>query len=172
MIGMTRTAIVLSASLWAAACATTDPCMTIMEERPLKSGIEMNSVHIIDSSLESSRIFATYCEGVRLGPTAQEQVESGQAPDIRTYKITIEQYDSQLTPTGTREVWAILRNHTNFPLMVEGRTQFFDSHKAPTEEATAWQRVQLPPKSIATYREMSKQSRGVDYYHIEIREQR
>jgi hypothetical protein len=172
MKGMTRIAIVLSASLWAAACATTDPCMTIMEERPLKSGIEMNSVHIVDSSLESHRIMATYCEGVRLGPTAQEQVESGQAADIKTYKVTVEEYNSRFSPTGTREVWAILRNHTNYPLRVEGRTHFFDSHKAPSEAASAWQRVELPPKGLGTYREFSKGARGVDYYHIEVREQR
>ncbi len=172
MKGMTRTAIALSACLWAAACATPNPCMTIMEERPLESGIKMNSVHILDSSLESGRIMATYCEGVRMGPSAQEQVDSGQAADIRTYKITVEEYNSGLTATGTREVWAILRNHTNFPLTVEGRTQFFDSREVPNGDPTAWQRVQLPPKSIGTYRDVSKQTSGADYYHIEIREQR
>ena len=173
MKGLKKIALALPLiGLLTSACATTDPCMTILEEKPLKSGIEMNSVHIIDSSLETKRIFATYCEGVRIGPSAQEQVETGTSADVTTYKITVEQYDSAVTATGTREVWAVLRNHTNFPLQVQGRTQFFDNNKTPSEAATAWQRVQLPPKSIGTYKEVSKQTESAAYYHVEIREQR
>ena len=75
--------------------------------------------------------------------------------DEKYSKIAVEQTNSRRTATGTLEVWATLRNRTDYPLQIEGRSQFFDSDQAPVEGPTAWQSVFLPANSVATYKEFS-----------------
>lgn len=112
--------------------------------------IRWNSVAIIDDSLENWH--------------GREWEKKG--------KIAVEATNARRTPTGTVEVWATLRNRTDFPLQIEGRTQFFDSGKAPVEGPTAWQRVFLPPNAVAAYKETSTKVMEIGYYYIEIREGR
>ena len=52
-------------------------------------------------------------------------------------------------------MWAVLRNRTDYPLQIEGRSQFFDADQVPIEEPSAWKRVHLPPNAVGTYRESS-----------------
>jgi hypothetical protein len=87
-------------------------------------------------------------------------------------KIAAESTNSRRTSTGTLEVWAVIRNRTNYPLQIEGRTTFFDRDKVPCEEPTAWQRLYLQPNSAVTYRDFSTKLHEVNYYYIEIREGR
>ncbi|VAX31725.1 hypothetical protein MNBD_NITROSPINAE05-172 [hydrothermal vent metagenome] len=169
MIGILKTGFtVIFAGLFMVGCATTDPCVNILQEKPMAPGIKMNSVNIIDTSLYYEMVGGTYCNGVRVAPTTEE-VNSGV---VTRYKISVQQTQSDRTNTGTMQVWTILRNHTNFPLQIEGRTQFFDQLKTPIEEMTAWKRIQLPPKSIGTYKVQStRKDEGMQFY-IEIREGR
>ncbi|MFQ5450238.1 MAG: hypothetical protein ACE5E9_06385 [Nitrospinaceae bacterium] len=153
-----------------AGCATADPCVNILQEKPLEPGIKMNSVTIVDTSLYSEMVGATYCEGQRVGAPTTAEMAAQQNPVVR-FKISVEQSEFRRTPTGTMEVLTILRNHTNFPLQIEGKTHFFDKNKSPGE-VTAWQRVQLPPKGIGTYKAFSTQGEEAHFYHIEIREGR
>ncbi|MCH7623598.1 MAG: hypothetical protein IIB46_05900 [Nitrospinae bacterium] len=173
MIGMMKTGFtMIFAGLLLIGCATTDPCVNILQEKPLEPGIRMNSVNIIDTSLYSEMVGATYCDGVQIAPTTQE-VNAGQPGSVVTrFKISVQQTQSDRTGAGTMQVWTILRNHTNFPLQIEGRTQFFDSEKTPVEEMTAWQRVHLPPKGIGTYKVSSTRKDEVNYFYTEIREGR
>lgn len=87
-------------------------------------------------------------------------------------KIAVESTNSRRTQTGTLEVWTVIRNRTNHPLQIEGRTTFFDRDKVPCEEPSAWQRVFLQPNSVATYKDSSTKVHEVNYYYIEIREGR
>ncbi|MFH0965037.1 MAG: hypothetical protein V2A58_13640 [Planctomycetota bacterium] len=87
-------------------------------------------------------------------------------------KVAVEATNSRRTPTGTLEVWAELRNRTDYPLQVEARVQFFDADRSPVEGPSAWQRVFLPPRAVETYREFSTNVYDVNYYYIEIREGR
>ncbi len=160
---------ILLAGVFMAGCATQDPCVNILQEKPLEPGIRMNSVSIIDSSLYSEMIGGTYCGGVQIAPTTAEA--AAQQNTVARYKITVEQNEFRRTDTGTMEVLTILRNHTNYPLQIEGRTHYFDKNKTP-EEVTSWQRVQLPPKSIGTYKTSSTKTEKLAYYHVEIREGR
>jgi len=91
---------------------------------------------------------------------------------ISRYKITVQKHASRKSPTGTMEVWATLKNHTDYPLQIEGRTQFFDKDESPTDVGSTWQRVQLPPKGIGTFRDFSTKLQGVESYYIELREGR
>lgn len=87
-------------------------------------------------------------------------------------KIAIEDQGSRRTPTGTLEVWAQVRNRTDFPLQIEGRVQFYDSEQSPLEGPTAWKRIMLPANTIATWKESSVKTSEVAYYFGEIREGR
>jgi hypothetical protein len=169
MIGILKTGFtVIFAGLFMIGCATTDPCVNILQEKPMEPGIKMNSVNIIDTSLYYEMVGGTYCDGVKVAPTTEE-VNSGV---VTRYKISVQQTQSDRTNTGTMQVWTILRNHTNFPLQIEGRTQFFDHLKTPIEDMTAWKRIQLPPKSIGTYKVQSTRKDEGMHFYIEIREGR
>jgi len=110
----------------------------------------MNTVNILDKSLQH---------------WAGEPEEKGG-------KIAVESTNARRNPTGTLEVWAVIRNRTDGQLQIEGRTQFFDRQQAPVEGPTAWQRVILPPNGVATYKEFSTMVDEPAYYYIEIREGR
>jgi hypothetical protein len=92
--------------------------------------------------------------------------------DAISRKIAVEDQGSRRTATGTLQVWATLRNRTNFRLQVEVRVQFFDADKQPLEGPTAWQRLALPANTIASWQENSIGTTQVAYYFGEIREGR
>jgi|GEM_PF-268462 len=168
MNGVIKTGLmILFAGLFLIGCATTNPCVNILQEKPQEPGVRMNSVNILDTSLYYEMIGATYCNGVQIA--ANPAVKQN---PVARYKVTVEQTESRRSPTGTMEVLTILRNHTNFPLQIEGRTQFFDRNKSPVEDMSPWQRVQLPPKSIGTYKTVSTKRDEVEFFYIEIREGR
>jgi len=106
--------------------------------------IKMNSVAFIDPSLQSL---------------------AGQA-------ISVETTTSRLTPTGTVEAIAVLKNQTNYPLQVEGRVQFFDAQEIPIDGPTAWQRLHLNPNGVETFRGYSSKVEGIQHFYIELREGR
>jgi len=126
------------------------PGVRVDDDRAPYARVRMNTVNILDKSLQNWQ---------------------GSSKEKRG-KIAVEANNARRTATGTLEVWATLRNRTDFPLQIEGRTQFFDRDQAPIEGPTAWQRVHLPPNSVATYKESSTNINDVAYYYIEIREGR
>jgi len=87
-------------------------------------------------------------------------------------KIAIERQGSRRSAAGTLEVWAQVRNRTDFPLQIEGRVQFYDSEQSPLEGPTVWKRLMLPANTIATWEESSVKTSEVAYYFGEIREGR
>jgi hypothetical protein len=84
-------------------------------------------------------------------------------------KIFVQATNSRRTPTGTLEVWTILRNRTDYPLQVEARAAFYDESQAPLEGPTAWQRLYLTPNATAHYQTASTLV-NIGYYTIEVRE--
>lgn len=128
-------------------------------------GIRYNSVVILDKSLQD-------WNGPVYDPAWSSIFHSGRRESDKKSKIAVESTDSKRSPTGTLEVWAVIRNRTDHPLQIEGRAQFFDADKASSENPTAWKRVMLPAQAVATYREFSTKAQGVNYYYVEIREGR
>lgn len=126
------------------------PGVRIRDPQAPQTQIRWNSVVIIDDSLQD-------WQG---------------SPKEKKGKIAVENTNARRTPTGTVEVWAVLRNRTDYPLQIEGRTHFFDKNYAPVEGPTAWQRVYLSPNSVAVYREFSTNVMDIGYYYVEIREGR
>lgn len=121
------------------------------------AGLRLNSVAILDDSLQEWYVV----EDSQTGP-----VEHG-----KVGKIAVENVGARRTATNNVEVFAVLRNRTDYPLQVQGRVQFFDGMKAPVEGPSAWQRIYLPPNSIFSYKEFSTRM-DASYYYIEIREGR
>jgi hypothetical protein len=128
-------------------------------------GIRYNSVGIIDKSLQD-------WTGPVFDPPESSMFNGDRKEHDKKSKIAVESTDSKRTATGTLEAWAVLRNRTDYPLQIEGRTTFFDASKSPAENPTAWQRVMLPPQAVGTYRDYSTKTDEVNYYYIEIREGR
>jgi hypothetical protein len=147
---------IVGAVVFLAGCTTVDvregpgPGVRVRDVRAPYATVRLNQVVITDKSLE----------------------EWYGKPQEKRGKIAVESHDARRTPTGTLEVWAVLRNRTDFPLQIEGRTQFFDQDQAPAEGPTAWQRVHLPPQGTGVYREFSTKIEEIAYYYVEIREGR
>ena len=120
--------------------------------------VRMNSVVILDRDLQVTYVNENSMTGTK---------EYGHAS-----KIAVESSGARRTPTGTAEVWTLLRNRTNFPQQLECNVQFFDKSGMPVEGPTAWQRLVLPPNGVGSYKEFSTNTiEGVNYY-IQIREGR
>jgi hypothetical protein len=148
----------------ASGCHTTSvvegPAPGVRVENPPEgvAGVRMNTVAILDDSLQNWYYYENTLTGVR---------EHG-----KVGKIAVESTNSRRTPTGTLEAWARLRNRTDHDLQLECRIQFFDQQKGPLEGPTPWKRLYLPANSVSTYKESSYHVQGIGYYYIEIREGR
>lgn len=122
-------------------------------EGPLQrtEAVEMNSVIFVDHELNR-----TY-KGKLFGETKQ------------IIKVSVDSQGIRTTDGGTAEVWVLLRNHTDYPVQIEGRTMFFDSGMAPVDAKPLWKRVFIPANSLATYKE-STYSGDISYYRVELKE--
>jgi hypothetical protein len=89
-----------------------------------------------------------------------------------TNKVLVQSVASRRSPTGTVEISTRLMNCTDFPLQVEGRTQFLDEHQQQVEPTSAWQRVHLPARTTGVYTESSTDAQRVQMYLVELREGR
>ena len=141
------------------------PGVRVRDARSPQAGIRLNTVNIIDESLQKWDV-------KKYNPGWLPLVAGGREERHRYSKIAVESTTAKRTPTGTLEAIAVLRNRTDHPLQIEGRTQFFDETQIPVEGPTAWQRVYLEPNAVAAYREMSTKTGEIAYYYIEIREGR
>lgn len=125
--------------------------------------VRYNSVGIVDKSLED-------WNGRTFDPSWVEYLWPQEKQ--KRSKIAVEATNSRRTPTGTLEVWAMVRNRTDRNLQIEGRVHFYDGEHVECEPVSAWRRLHLPPQAVDTYREASTRIHEVAYYYIEIREGR
>ncbi|THB73613.1 MAG: hypothetical protein D6B25_14885 [Desulfobulbaceae bacterium] len=88
-----------------------------------------------------------------------------------TRAIAVERIGIRPTATGTKEVWAMIRNETDTDLQIEGRVSWFDQYQAPREGPGAWKRIILNANSVVTFTDMSTRPDSV-YYMIDLREGR
>jgi len=90
--------------------------------------------------------------------------------DSFTAETVLVQYTgAQRTPSGTVEVTTRMVNCTDYPLVIEGRTNFFDEGQRPGESVSGWQKVHLPPRSVGHYSEMSIDTKRLQTYLTELR---
>lgn len=91
-------------------------------------------------------------------------------PD-RAIRLSSAAHGIEHTDTGTSQVWAELRNHTDHNYMVEARTQFYTESGMPTDAKPVWQRISVPANARAIYREKSTGTQRLQY-RIEVRQAR
>ena len=84
-------------------------------------------------------------------------------------RVTVQKSGVRPSPSGSAEVWVMLKNHTSHPIQIEGRVQFFDKTEAPSEPMSTWQRVYVPEFATVVYKEYAT-SLGSAYYQVEFRE--
>lgn len=84
-------------------------------------------------------------------------------------KVVVEGLFARRTPTNALEVMARLVNCTKDPIAVELRSSFMDADQYPTEPASVWRVVHLPPLSTGVYQERSIGSTAVAHYLVELR---
>lgn len=87
-------------------------------------------------------------------------------------KLFVRQSSARRNPSGTVQVVSQIINCTDYPLNVEARTQFYDQGQTPSEQASAWKRLNLAPRTSNTYSENSIGTKNVQYYMVELRETR
>lgn len=144
---------VLAASLLTA-CSSTDQYSGI---HPVQrtSNTEMNSIVFVDHKLNRTVITKSL-----LGERSHT-----------TIKVDVESSGVRQTATGNTEVWAVLRNRTDYDLQVQGMTSFYDAGSAPLDDRSNWKRVYLPANSTALYKEVSVNQQA-KYFVLELREGR
>lgn len=87
-------------------------------------------------------------------------------------KVMVQQASAGRATNGSVEIAARLVNCTDHPLQVEGRTHFLTASNMDAEPPSAWQRVQLPPRSMGVYASRSTATDQVQSYLVEVREGR
>lgn len=147
---MVKTLIALTAAagLLMAGCTSMPSSSTKLTERT--APLEYNTVVFTDYDLSR-----TWKEGIR---------GSGE-----TYRLSVENHGRRRTETGTTEVYAMLRNHTDYDYRIEARTQFFDQDGVPVDAKPIWQRSTIPANSVSAYKTLSTGTQPLQY-RVEVRE--
>jgi len=147
---MVRTLIAITAAttLLVAGCTSMPSSSTKLEGRT--APLEYNTVVFTDYDLSRR-----WSDGI---------MGSGE-----TYRLSVENHGRRRTETGTTEVYAVLRNHTDFDYRIEARTQFFDQDGVPVDAKPTWQRSTIPANSVSAYKTLSTSTQPLKY-RVEVRE--
>lgn len=144
----TLIALTAAAGLLTAGCTAMPSSSTKLTERT--APLAYNTVVFTDYDLSR-----TWEEGIR---------GSGE-----TYRLSVENHGRRRTETGTTEVYAVLRNHTDYDYRIEARTQFFDQDGVPVDAKPTWQRSTIPANSVSAYQALSTGTQPLQY-RVEVRE--
>ncbi len=86
-----------------------------------------------------------------------------------TRRMVVEGLWAQRTETDALMVTARFVNCKDTPLVVQARSSFMDANQIPTENASMWRTVFIPPRGTGTYQERSIGTKKVAAYLIELR---
>jgi len=89
--------------------------------------------------------------------------------DILSRKVAIEAQGNRWTETRRLQVFANIRNRTDFVQSIDVQTLFKDEAGFPLRDETAWTRIILDPNATANYTATSLDDRARKYT-IRIRE--
>ena len=82
--------------------------------------------------------------------------------------ISVGNSGGRRSPTGTLEVFAILKNKSGRPVSFEARARFFEENGMPLDEDSAFERVSISPRGTGTFRALSM-TPAARHYVIEVR---
>ncbi|MDN3517247.1 hypothetical protein QWY84_06480 [Aquisalimonas lutea] len=145
-----KTAAVVTALLLVVGCQGLPSDSERLTERT--EPVEYNSVVFTDYNLQRSWSDGLLGEGGR-------------------YRLSVERHGQRRTETGTTEVFAVIRNHTDADYTLEARTHFVDRDGVPTDADAVWKRFTASANSLTAYREYSTSDQPLQY-RVEVRELR
>jgi len=87
--------------------------------------------------------------------------------EVNVIKLTVDKHGSKALPSGSMEVWAVIKNHTDYDQEIQVGTQFYDIDQAPSEFEAVQQRMFITKNSTKTYRQTSVKQ-NMKFYRVEI----
>jgi hypothetical protein len=86
-------------------------------------------------------------------------------------RVLVQDVKAMRTESNRLNVYARIINCTDFPIILEARTQYLDSNQVISEPVTGWKRMHLPARTLGNYQETSISQPMPDSFLIELREQ-
>jgi len=86
-------------------------------------------------------------------------------------RLLVQSVSGMRTAEGPLQVFVRYVNCTDYPMIVESRTQFLDQNQMLSEPVTGWKRTVLPPNTIGNYQETSVRNPPPFNFLVEVREQ-
>lgn len=86
-------------------------------------------------------------------------------------RVVVQDVKALRTQSGQLKVYARIVNCTDFPMILEVRTQYLDANQVIAEPVTGWRRMHLPARTLGNYQETSIMKPMPDSFLIELREQ-
>lgn len=86
-------------------------------------------------------------------------------------RIVVQDVKAMRSESGQLNVYARIVNCTDYPIILEARTQYLDAQQVIAEPVTGWKRIYLPARTLGNYQEASIRQPMPDTFLIELREQ-
>ncbi len=86
-------------------------------------------------------------------------------------RVVVQDVKAMRTQSQQLNVYARIVNCTDFPIILEARTQYLDGNQVLAEPVTQWKRMYLPARTLGNYQESSIQQPMPDSFLVELREQ-
>jgi len=86
-------------------------------------------------------------------------------------RMLVQQVLGRRDVDGNLTVFVRYVNCTDYPMIVESRTQFLDAQQAPSEPVTGWKRTVMPPNTLGNYQETSVRQPAPHNFLVEVRAQ-
>lgn len=128
--------------------------------------VDQNNTHKVSDNKPNSFVFIDH----NLNSTEIHQSLLGDKT-VNSVMVTIDRSGVSSTDVGNMKVWAVLRNRTDYDLVLEGKAMFFDRAFTPINDESAWKRIFIPANGTASYDETSLNNLA-DKFLIEFRESR
>lgn len=86
-------------------------------------------------------------------------------------RMLVQQVSGQRDTNGNLSVFVRYVNCTDYPMIVESRTQFLDDRQVPAEPVSGWSRTVMPANTLGNYQETSIRQPPPHNFIVEVREQ-
>lgn len=86
-------------------------------------------------------------------------------------RVVVQDVKALRKTSGHLNVYARIVNCTDFPIILEARTQYLDRNQVISEPVTGWKRMHLPARTLGNYQESSIMQPMPESFLIELREQ-
>lgn len=86
-------------------------------------------------------------------------------------RLLVQSVNGMRGTDGRLNVYVRYVNCTDYPMIIESRTQFLNRNQGLSEPVTGWKRTVMPPNTIGNYNESSVRTPSPHNFIVEVREQ-